>query len=505
MSRIGAKKQAERRALATPVAEPEERAKLTETFAPAPRISTWGNQGSWGDLSWPQIEAILRNAERGYVDQWADFCRRMLKSDDHLLSVYTTYIGAIAGARREVTPAQVLPHQEEIAKLQAADCEALLESLPNIERTFAELLDADFTGYAAQEIIWEPQGDWIKPTQLDWLNPNRFRFSDDYTLYLYDRGQAAQRAKELGIEADPSKGIMGMPLVANKYLVHIPRLLPDYATSSGLLLACVRPWYVKSWATRFWLSGAEAAGNPRLLGVLAENAPAAIREELYQALANMSADSVGVVSGGTSIEILDVKSQGEGSVWDKLVKNQNAALSKAVLGSTLNVEVGDTGGNRSLGESQADMTMSPRWARSSSLLANTIETYLFRPFLELNAVRYGGQVFVPKLSLHIVEDEPMVDQIVLDAGVVTVDELRRSRKLEPLGPEKGGDRLIPRPAAPAAFSASGGEPSAVPLAQMTAASMRALNTQTMTGTQTSTRLTASRSHLQTARSGPLRP
>lgn len=445
MSKLGAQATRQKRlsqaALAPhPAPEPSK----FERFSPHPTISGWNAQATWNELDWNQIQSILQSAERGFVDVWADFTRRMLKSDDHLTSVYNTYIRPVAAARREVTPAKAAPHEAELAKLQAADCEEMLAALPNIERTLAELLDADFTGYAVHEIIWKPKGDWIWPTDLVWLHPRSFRFSDSFELYLYANGRGSERAKQLGIETQ----LPGLPLSRDKYVIHIPRLIPDYPTSSGLLIPCVRPWFVKSWVTRFWMSGAEVAGNPRLLGKLPDNAPAAVREELYQALASLSADGTGVLSGGTDVVLLDPKAQGTGSVWETLLKRQDAAYSKAILGSTLNVEVGDTGGNRSLGESQADMTMAPRWQASARLLANTIETHLFRPFLEFNAARYGGRVFVPSLSLHIVEDEPAVDDIAINAGVVTRDELRRSRKLEPLGPENGGDELVSAPGLP---------------------------------------------------------
>lgn len=485
-----------RRALATaPVPTPSlTPASAFERFTPHPRISAWNPAGTWTEVTIAQIEATKRAAERGFTEDWADLTRRML-NDGHILSTYTTYVGAIASGRREVTAAAVLPHQEESAKLQAADCEAMLESLPNIERSIAELIDADFTGYAVQEIIYESRGDWVWPTELVWIHPDRIRFSDRFEPYIWDRGRAAARARELGFALDTNADMLGMPLVPSKYLVHVPRLVPNYPMLSGLLISCIGPWYTKIYANRFWLSGAESAGNPRILGKLAEQATAAAREELYQALASLSGDSVGVVSGGTTVEILDPKAQGAGSIFDTITKTQNAEISKIVLGSTLNVEVGDAGGNRSLGESQADMTMAPRWGRSSALVSNTIEEMLFRPFLEFNRERYGGQIFVPKLAIHIVEDVPEIDQPVIDAGACTYDELRRSRKLAPLGPAKGGDNLIPKAEAAAAFSA-GGSGAEVPFSRSTlATSMRMLSTEARkstsarraTGTPTTTR------------------
>lgn len=461
MSRLGAK---QKRALAAVPAE-----KKSSDFvrqSPTPKISRWSNSIGYAELFWNQIQSILQNAERGYTEQWGDLTRRMLKTNAHLFSLYETRNNSIASARREVTPRAVPEQYAMHAQRAAEDCEKLLSNLPNIERTIAQLLDADWTGYATQEIMWVPRGDMVVCDALVWIHPREIRFANDFTPYIWANGMGAERARELGIEADSSNGMLGLPLTRNKYLVHMPQTVPDYATSNGILLSCVRPWFVSSWVTQFALSGAEASGNPRTLGHLPEEAPQAVQDAMFEALSGLSADGVGVVRGESTIEILDAKMSSDGGVWETLLKRQDAAMSKAALGSTLNVEIGDTGGAYAAAESQADITITPRWAKSAASVANTIESQLFRPFLEFNRHRYGGMVFVPQLTMHIVEAEPTVDDTAINAGVVTVDELRRSRKLEPLGPERGGDALI-KPAAPAAaFSVSAGEaPAAAPLAR----------------------------------------
>ncbi len=442
MSRLGAKK---KRALAVvPPVVPAVRApeRLEQRFSPTPTISSWISSQSSGELTWSQLDAIRRNAELGVTEQWGDLTRRFLKTDDHVLSTYRTYVAAISGGRRSVTARAMEPSMRAIAESQAEACAAMLDALPNIERSIAELIDGDFTGWASQEIMWEPRGDWLWPHELVWLHPARFRFSQTFTPYLWDKGMAAAKARELGYEAQEIDGL-GIPLPPNKYIMHTPRIIPDYPQASGIFLAIMRPWWIKNWCMKFMLSGAEVAGNPRMLGHVEQAAPDSVKRELYQALTQLAADSVGVLSGESSIEILDAKMAGNGgTIWESAIKRCDAAISKAILGSTLNVEVGDTGGNRSLGESQADMTIAPRWSASALLACNTLEAQLFRPFLELNRHLWGGHVFVPQLTIAIVEDEPSVDQLAVDSGFVTVDQLLMSRKLPPLGKERGGDRFV---------------------------------------------------------------
>lgn len=442
MSRIGARKK-RALSLAPPIVPPVRRTEdLEKRYSPSPTISSWISGQTSGELRWDQLDAIRKNAELGITEQWGDLTRRFLRSDDHVLSTYTTYVAAIAGGRRDVAARIVDPAMKAIADAQAEACAAMLDSLPNVERSIAELIDADFTGWAGQEIMWDTRGDWLWPTDLVWLHPARFRFSQTFTAYLWDRGMAAARARELGYDTQEVDGL-GIPLPANKYIMHMPRIIPDYPQASGVFLAVMRPWWIKNWCMKFMLSGAEISGNPRMLGKLPEQGTTdAVRQEMYTALQQLSADSIGVLTGQSNIEILDPKMQGDGSVWDTAIKLCNAAISKAILGSTLNVEVGDSGGNRSLGESQADMTIAPRWSRSALLACNTIESQLFRPFLELNRHLWGGHVFVPQMTINIVEDEPEIDQLVVDSGYVTVDQLLASRRLPPLGKERGGDKFV---------------------------------------------------------------
>lgn len=433
--------------LPAPVRDPQ---KLLRKWAATPIVWQWlASQMSIGEVLWGTLDAARKQAELGLTENWANLTRRFLATDDHLVSTYHTYINAIAGARRECVPAKVSPEFASIAQAQAEACEEMLNSMPSIEQTMAELLDADFVGWGIQEIDWQMRGDWLYPKGLTWMHPARFRFSQRFVPYLWDNGSGAERARDLGYELGDPVDNLGLPLPQNKYIVHMPRLLPNYPMVSGLFMSIMRPWWVKNWCIKFMLSGAEVAGNPRMVGSLPADAPDEVRQALYSALASISADSIGVVTGGATVDILDPKLQGAGGIWETIINQCNAGISKAILGSTLNVEVGDTGGNRALGESQADTTIAPRWARSAASLSNTIAEQLFKPFLEFNRHQWGGHVFVPSMTMHLTDVDPEVDAVAVNAGVVTVDELRRSRKLEPLGKEHGGDERIPALTQPA--------------------------------------------------------
>jgi phage gp29-like protein len=417
--------------------------------SPKPSIWTWVPYNSFTELSWPQIVSILKSAEQGQTEQWADLACRMRATDDHLYSVCETRVSSVAGADWKLNPGQ---GDEALAQRAADDCERALRGIPNLKRCFRDILDGVFVGWSVLEIIWEPRGDEWLPVELVWLHPRRFRFAEDFSLYLWDDGRAATAAAELGIDPVSYRGAAGMPLSPNKYVIHIPRVLQTYPTSSGLLNACIKPWWVKLWVTKFWLAGAEVAGNPRYIATAPQGTPADVFESLHEGLQTLAADGVGAFREGVEVTVQAPLAQGAGGVWETQFNIQNAGMSKAVLGSTLNVEIGDTGGAYSAAESQGDVTITPRILGDASAMWETIARDIFRPYLFFNRHRYGGAVPpIPRGETILFETKIEVDELLVKTGSVTKNELRQSRGLDALPPEKGGDELIPaeQPAAPA--------------------------------------------------------
>lgn len=412
-------------------------------LSPKPSIWTWVPYNSYTELSFPQVVGILKQAEQGNTEQWVDLATRM-RQDDHVYSVVETRINSVAGADWKLNPghAEGEPAQA-LAQRAADDCERALRGIPNLKRCFRDILDAVPVGWSVLEIIWEPRGDEWLPVELIWLHPRRFRFAEDFSLYLWDDGRASAAAAELGLPTMTSRGASGMALTPNKYVIHIPRVVQNYPTSSGLLTTCVRAWWEKVWVTKFWLQGAEVAGNPRYIATAPQATPADVFDGLQEGLASLAADGVGAFREGVQVTVQAPLAQGAGGVWATRFDACNAAISKAVLGSTLNVEIGDTGGAYAAAESQGDVTITPRILADADAMWETIARDIFRPYLHFNRHRYGGVVPpIPRGETVLFEAKIEVDELLVRTNSVTRNELRRSRGLEALPPEKGGDEFV---------------------------------------------------------------
>lgn len=454
------------RALAAPAPAPQvlSTRPVAGRQSPRPSIWAWTPYNNYTELSFDRVVSILKSAEQGFTEQWADLAIRMRSSDDHLYSVCETRINAVAGAKWKLNPGT---GESALASRAADDCERVLRGIPSLKRVFRDILDGVYVGWSVLEIIWEPRGDEWLPVEVVWLHPRRFRFAEDFSLYLWDDGRAAQVARETGAPVVESRGASGMALSPNKYIVHVPRAIQNYPTSSGALVTCVRPWWVKQWVTKFWLSGAEVAGNPRYIATAPQATPDNVFEALHEGLEQLAADGVAAFREGVQVSIQAPLAQGSGSVWQQLYDNCNAGESKAILGSTLNVEIGETGGAYAAAESQGDVTITPRIAADADAMWETIARDLLRPYLFFNRHRYGGVMPpVPRGETIFFEAKAEVDELVVGKGACSWNELRQSRGLEAWTTEQGGDQRIPAEMASAAPSFDAPDPTmpAVPAA-----------------------------------------
>lgn len=434
--------------------------------------SRYGYRDQYSEITFPRLTAILSSADRGFTESWAELSRRMLRTDSHLASVYETRLVGVAGARWEIDVGTD-GGDDEINALAAKDCRALLEGLGDLERFFRMLLDGIGVGYSVHEILWTIRRNLVVPERMEWIHPRRFRFDEHYQVYLWDDGRAAGYAPR--DQLVQGSGAWGMRLTPDKYVVHIPRVVPDYAPMSGLLQTVARQWWVRQWAVKYWLMGAELAGNPKAITSVPQETNAATIAEIRDAWEHIAADGVVVLKKPAEVVLQAPLAQGAASVWAELADRMAADESKAILGSTNNVETAKNG-DRATAQSQFDTTIMPRAQADGRAAWTTIERDVFRPFLRFNAAkRYGGRMPAIPRGRFILSEETQapIDAIAVNAGAVTIDELRAKHGLPALGKERGGDRLIAPPSAAPAFAqqieieapaqpAPGGAPAAAP-------------------------------------------
>lgn len=382
------------------------------------------NRQRWGTTTPERMTSVLRAQEVGDVGEWADLASYMIRFDPHLRSLYQTRISSVAGASFRIDSAKP---GDPLADKAAELCRDMLDRVRDFERKLALLLHGNFIGWSLLEHNWRVERDGMWLSIPLWLNPRDSKFDRDCRLM-----HKGEDDRYFYIDDHPGR-----------FIVHMPQQVADTPNVTGDLTAIAWEWLFKRWFRKFQLRGTEAFANPFIYGTVPQNATEAIRETLLENISKLSADQVAVFEEGTGISIAEIgKTAGEDFLI--AIDGLNAEMTKGILGSTLNVEIGASGGNRAAAESQADTTILPRMISDAKRLAGTIERDWLAPFLRHNALLTGGMVApTPRFVFELIAEEPPnVDELAVSSGVVTKDELRTSRGLEAWGPERGGDDVI---------------------------------------------------------------
>lgn len=411
---------------------------------PQPTInqSRAGSSANYGELSFDRLISIIRNAEEGFTQDWVDLTRRMLKTDAHLKSVWETRICPIASARWDIEPGDARDEVMQQHALRLADaCREALTAIPDLAHVKLTLLEGIGIDFGVGEILWS-RGSLLGipatiPAAIAPVHPRRFAFDLYYRLGLWDNGRAVLELQAAGHDVEQGYGRGVALLPAGKYIVHQPATIHDWPTSRGLFFSITRPWWVKQWVTKYWLQGAEVGANPRTIATVAQEAPGDnLVSDLQANIDAFSSDGSIILRNGTTLEQREGVAEGSARVWHELYDMCDVAMTKAVLGSTLNVEVGDTGGNRALGESQAATTIMPRQLIDAEQMWLTFQRDLFRWVRDFNSHLFPPDTPLPTGYSILAEESVTVDELAVRAQCVTNDELRSTRKL----PEWGGAR-----------------------------------------------------------------
>lgn len=405
----------------------------------------------FGALEPETMASILLDLERGELERPSDLFAYMLGTDPHVRSVWRTRVDGVAWA-----PIDVEPHPGDDPILAEDAAQVVRDWIASTDAwhdRFADMLWADAYGVAVLEHVWRPTSGMV---HLD-LRPTdtrdvRYRQWDRPELRAYqvdDAGIVRGRSVWIDLRSQPSK-----------WLVIEPRNAPGNPGETAEMRAIAWPWLFKRWIEKYGLEGIGRLANGLLYMRVPRNTERATRLQHREDLERLSTDGVAIFDADATIpdpiKLLEM-SNDPGQSTRNLIDMYNGEISKAVLGSGLNVEVGSTGGNRALGESQFATTTLPRLKASAARALTALRQQTLTHYLSLNRHLFGGRVPQPPLlTARIVSDEVTVDELALRYGRVTVDALRKSRGLPALGPEAGGDVVVE------VVDAPGGAPTVAP-------------------------------------------
>jgi phage gp29-like protein len=381
-----------------------------------------------------RLASVLDRARMGDLEQWADIVERMLTQDPHVRSVVDTLLRSIAGSEIRFRAAD--DARDAGLAQAAADFAARSFSLVDrLELTLSQVLFASLVGLSIQEHQWEREGREIHSVAQHLVLTRDIRIDDQWypQVRTYPRTETGSQVgwEWLNVVDEPSR-----------WLVHVHTAPGLQANVAGLLMSCAESWLFKRWATVFQQESLERFGSPFIYGTLERNAPDNARAAFFEGLQNLSAAHTAVIEQDQAISIIEATID-PGETFGAAITRYNAEITKAILGSTLNVEIGESGGNRAAAESQAETTILPRLRAIAASAESAIRATWLQPLMAFNAVSFGGRIPPTPHVEFVLETEtpPVITQLHVDAGVVRKNELRLAAGLDPLdGPE--GERFV---------------------------------------------------------------
>ena len=173
------------------------------------------------------------------------------------------------------------------------------------------LLDAILKGRSACEIMWERDGNELRPVKLLPRDARRFTFADDYSLRLLT----------------PSDPLRGEPVPDKKFIVHAVGSKDGNPHGLGLGQKLWWPVFFKRQGISFWLQFLDKFGAPTAVAEYADNVN---RQEVEDALRRIAHDAGIAVPTGTVVKLLEAARSGTGT-HDNLVRYMDEQIASAIL------------------------------------------------------------------------------------------------------------------------------------------------------------------------------
>ncbi|HFC96855.1 MAG TPA: DUF935 family protein [Thermosulfurimonas dismutans] len=342
---------------------------------------------------WTRLLELLPNPDEVAEREGPEVFDRMLQ-DPHIFACLAQRKALLLSRGWDVVPGE----DSERARAVAEFVSETLEKELDLYRDLEEMLSALEHGYAVTEVVWRlEEGRWV-PESLLGHDFRRFGFAPDGTLVWLD--------------ADRGRVPLRQPY---KFIVHRNEATPENPYGRSVLTRCYWPWRFKMAGLEFWVTLLEKFGVPSLAALFeAETTEEKVRELvdfISEQLLRITSGGAGALAGVKDIKSLDARGQGED--FKLLLDLCNAEISKAILGETLTVEVGERGAYAH-GRVHLEV-LEALVQKDARALENTLNRTLVRWIAELN---FGREAPAPRFRFDF---EPVADwekiKDALDRGV----------------------------------------------------------------------------------------
>lgn len=340
----------------------------------------WTGQQVAAGLTPQRLARVMRAAAEGDHLEYVILAEEMEERDWHYAAALSQRKLVVLGLERVVQAASDDKLDKDVADAVRRD---IIED-EAFEDLLGGALDAIGKGWSAVEIAWRTSSNapWL-PESYEWRDPRWFR---------WDR----ETGRELRLidEADPA---LGVPLPANRFVVHKPQLKMGLPVKGGLARLAAWAFLFKMYSLKDWAAFSETYGQPLRVGKYDAAASKADIDVLYQAVQMIGTDCAAVIPQAMQIEFVNAlqgSSQSGASLYQAFCEFLDRQVSKAVLGQTGTTDMQKGGGfaqAKVLDGVRADLAES-----DAKQLARTVRRDVITPYVRFN---YGAAARIPGLLL----------------------------------------------------------------------------------------------------------
>jgi phage gp29-like protein len=278
-----------------------------------------------------RLSAILREADDGSLATAMQLFEEMEEKDAHLYSVANTRRLAVTGLQWQIISAAEVRDgvDRAAADESAAYCREILDSIDAFDESLQHLALALGRNIAVAEIVWEVVGGELRPVDIAPVDFARVVFDE------FDR-------LRILTEDEPREGI---PISANKFVVHAPHNVSGHPQRGGLLRVTAMVYLAKNLSLKDWLVYAEVFGMPVRIARYEPTATPEEKREMLTMLESLGSNAAGIFSRAVELQIIEAKHGADGPPYERLIEFLNREMSKAWLGQTLTTDIAGQSGS----------------------------------------------------------------------------------------------------------------------------------------------------------------
>ena len=366
-----------------------------------------------------RMSTALAQLDIGRYEWFADAAAN-LSTDPVLSRAYYIRRAAVAGRPFTVNiPDNIDPKYKDQAEQLCELIKQWLHSMDSVESFLMRVLDGIGMGISAHELVWSLKDDNWLPTPWP-IMTRELKYNRDWQV-------EARNASYEWINTTEFPG---------GYLIHNVATENFRPIDSGCFRSALWLVIFKKAAIQYWMSCSERFGSPLALAHMAPGTDRNQRDQALQDLLDMTNDMVGVVTGASTVEIMDSSAGASSTIYQDLINKLDEQIFLA-MGVSPDLLLAGPNGSRAAAEVRDSLRLEST-AQDAKLMWSAITRDVCSWIRHYNG--FDANIPLPIIE-SVFEQTVVIPDSLLKSGACTINELRKSAGLPQWTIEQGGNNI----------------------------------------------------------------